>query len=209
MSTPSSPRVVVAMNFPSQVPVLVSVAQAIALALTGNKDFPSPDPTIAAVDAAIADLEKAQAAAQSRTKGAAAVRNEKRTALVGLLRGLKGYVQKVVDAAPDAEHALSLVHGAGMNAKKQGGPGKRTFGVVQGPVSGAVVITTPVAARRASYEWEYSADGGKTWVAAPVTLKTRATVVGLVPGTSYAFRSRSVTKAGTSDWTPVVTLLVK
>jgi hypothetical protein len=209
MSTPSSHRVVVALAFPTQVSVLVSLAQAIVLALTANKDFPSPDPTLAAVTAAVADLEQAQAAAQSRTKGAVPVRNEKRTALVGLLRGLKGYVQKVVDAAPDAEHAVSLVHAAGMNAKRQRVPAKRAFGVTPGPVSGSVVLTTAVAAQRASYEWGYSADGGKTWVAAPVTLKTRATLVGLVPGTVYAFRSRSVTKTGTSDWTAVVTLLVK
>jgi hypothetical protein len=63
--------------------------------------------------------------------------------------------------------------------------------------------------RRASYEWQYSVDAGKTWVSAPVALKSKATILGLPVGTVVQFRSRAVTKAGEGDWSQVVSLLVK
>ncbi|HEY8087061.1 MAG TPA: fibronectin type III domain-containing protein [Polyangiaceae bacterium] len=52
----------------------------------------------------------------------------------------------------------------------------------------------PCAARRASYEWRYSLDGGKTWVPTAATLQTRTTVTGLTPGATVTFRYRAVTK---------------
>jgi hypothetical protein len=42
---------------------------------------------------ALNDLQTAQTAANARPKGAATVRNEKRTVLVSLLQQLRGYVQ--------------------------------------------------------------------------------------------------------------------
>ena len=70
-------------------------------------------------------------------------------------------------------------------------------------------ITAVVASRRASYEWQYSTDGGKTWLDAPSTLRAKTTIVGLPPGTTVQFRSMSVTKAGESDWSQTIALLVK
>ena len=62
---------------------------------------------------------------------------------------------------------------------------------------------------RASYDWEWSGDGGKTWTQVLSTLRCKTTIVGLPVATSCMFRHRAVTKAGTGDWNPVVTLLVK
>jgi hypothetical protein len=43
---------------------------------------------------------------------------------------------------------------------------------------GEATVTAVVAARRATYEWQYSADGGKTWITVPATLQARTTVPG-------------------------------
>ena len=85
----------------------------------------------------------------------------------------------------------------------------RAFNATQGPVSGSAKITAVVAARRASYEWQYSTDGGKTWIAAPGTLKASTTVPGLPVGTAVQFRYRALTRAGESDWSQAVVLVVK
>src|SRR5271166_222513 len=53
---------------------------------------------------------------------------------------------------------------------------------------------------RTSYEWEYSPDGGKTWVAAPSTIQAKTVVTGLTAATMVMFRYRTVTKTGVSDW---------
>jgi len=41
------------------------------------------------------------------------------------------------------------------------------------------------------------------------TLRCKTTIVGLPVASSCSFRYRAVTKAGTGDWSQVVTLLVK
>jgi hypothetical protein len=55
-------------------------------------------PTLAAVTAALADLQTAEAAALARTKGAVTARNEERGVLVAALRQLRAHVQAIADA---------------------------------------------------------------------------------------------------------------
>jgi hypothetical protein len=80
---------------------------------------------------------------------------------------------------------------------------------VQGTVSGSAKLVAASAGRRASYEWQYSTDGGKTWVMAPSTLQAKTTVTGLTPGATVDFRYRPVTKTGEGNWSQTVQLIVK
>jgi len=85
----------------------------------------------------------------------------------------------------------------------------RVFNATPGPVAGSAKLVAGAAARRASYEWEYSTDGGKTWIAAPPSLQAKTVVTGLPAGNALQFRYRTVTKTGAADWSASVTLLVK
>jgi hypothetical protein len=58
----------------------------------------------------------------------------------------------------------------------------RVFAAKPGDVSGSVRPVAAAAARRASYEWQYSIDGGKTWVIAPARLQAKTTLSGLTAG---------------------------
>ena len=58
----------------------------------------------------------------------------------------------------------------------------RVFGAKPGTITGTAKLVTASAGHRASYEWEYSTDGGKAWVTAPATLQAKTTVTGLTPG---------------------------
>ncbi|HEX3345261.1 MAG TPA: hypothetical protein VHS09_11845, partial [Polyangiaceae bacterium] len=161
-----------------------------------------------ALTAAVLDLQNAETVALSRTKGAVTVRNEKRTVLVGLLQQLRGYVQGVADATP--ENAASIIQSAGLAVRKVPTHAPRTFAARQGTVSGAAKIVAVSAGPRSSYDWEYSIDGGKTWVAAPSTIQAKTSVAGLPAGTTVLFRYRAVTaKGGQGDWTQPTGLLVK
>lgn len=73
-----------------------------------------------------------------------------------------------------------------------------------GAVSGVAVIVAPSAGARSSYEWQYSPDGGKTWVTAPPTVQAKTSVSGLATGTSVEFKYRAVTKDGAGDWSAPV-----
>jgi hypothetical protein len=207
MKKTTAHRSIVALAFPARVAALISLAKAIVDGLNGNALFSNPDPSIAALNTAIADLDTAETAANTRVHGAVATRDQKRAALIALLRGAKAFVQKVVDAHPD--EAPSLIQSAAMGVKRPVGQRKHAFAVKQGTLTGTVAIVAAVAGPRASYEWEYSSDGGKTWQPMPPTTRSNTTLEGLQPGTTYSFRSRSVTKAGPSDWTQPFVLIVK
>jgi hypothetical protein len=123
MTTPvATHRSIAVLKLPRPIAILISVARAILIALTGNPAFPTPVPTLAAVSAAIADLESAQAAALTRAKGAAQTRNQKLAVLVTLLTRLRDYVQSMADASPD--NAAALIHSAAMNVRKVTVPGR-------------------------------------------------------------------------------------
>jgi len=80
----------------------------------------------------------------------------------------------------------------------------RVFSARPGHVPGSIVLIAASAARRASYEWGSSTDGGKTWVSLPVTLQAKTLVTGLSPGSVVQFRYRSVTRIGEGEWSSPV-----
>jgi hypothetical protein len=152
-------------------------------------------------------LQTAETAALARAKGAVATRNEKRTALVVLLEQLRAYVQAQADANP--ENGESIIGSARLAIRKTPAHPARTFAAKAGDVSGAVKLYAASAGPRSAYLWEYSLDGGKTWVAAPVTLQAKTTVAGLTSGATVLFRYQPVSKAGEGDWSQTVSMLVK
>jgi hypothetical protein len=203
----SVPRAIATLKLPKVVPALITYAQGIVTAMTNNPSFPAPSPTLAAVQAAITALQAAETAALARTKGAVAVRNAKRAALVALLEQIRAYVQSISDGAP--EDGPSIVQGAGLAVRKAPVRSPRTFAAKPGAVSGGVKLVAPSAARRSSYEWQISTDGGKTWLTLPSTLQAKTTVLGLTVASTVMFRYRAVTKTGEGDWSQPTSVLVK
>jgi hypothetical protein len=208
MSTPKGiNRAVVTLKLPKPVPALIKYVQAIVTAMTNNANFPSPAPTLASITGAINDLATAETATQARTHGAAATRNDKLATLVQELEQLKAYIQKTADA--NMENGASIIQSAGVAVRKTAVRAPRTFEAKAGAVSGTVKLVAASAAHRASYEWQYSIDGGKTWQVAPVTLQAKTTILGLTPGATVTFRYRGVTKTGEGDWSQLITFIVK
>ena len=203
----TSHRSIVSLKLPRAPVSLAAFAIGVVKSMTGNALFPAPVPTLAAVTQAINDLQAAEPAAQSRVKGAVTTRNEKVTALVALLQQLKAYIQAAADA--NVENGASIIESAGVGVKKTTVRAPRVFEATPGAVSGSVNLVAKSAAARASYEWDYSLDGGKTWVSAPVTLQAKTTVLGFTPGATVQFRYRPVTKAGEGDWSQTVVLVIK
>jgi hypothetical protein len=150
---------------------------------------------------------KAQSTAQARTKGATETRNAKRAALLLLVDELRAYVQKIGDADP--ENSAAIIQSAGMSVRKVTAHHKRGFAVIQGRVTGTVDVTAPVVARLASYEWESSTDGGKTWQSAPSTTRSKTSLLGFAAGSTVSFRFRANTKAGEGEWSQPIAFLVK
>lgn len=208
MSTNTSHRTIVTLKVPTHVADLVKLAQALVAALTGNASLPNPTPSLATVTSQITALDSAETAVtQTRAKGTVQPRNLARAALVTSLHQLKAYVQQVTDANP--EQATAIIASAGLGVRKAAARTKASFAVQAGPVSGSVLLVAKAVAHRASYEWQWSPDGGKTWTSVPSTLRARTSITGLPVATTCSFRFRAVTKAGESDWCQPVAFVVK
>ncbi len=205
-STKSIRRSTVTLQLPKSVPALIVYAQGIVKRMTENASFPNPAPSLAVVTAAIDALRTAETAALARTKGAAAVRNEKRVELVTLLQQLRAHIQTTADA--ELANGTSIIESAGVAVRKTATHRARAFAAKPGPVSGVATLVSASAARRASYEWQYSTDGGKTWITAPATLQAKTKVSGLPPGSTVQFKYRPVIKTGEGDWSQPVSLMV-
>jgi hypothetical protein len=205
-TTKSVRRPTIALALPRSVPALISYAQGIVKRMTANPSFPNPTPTLAAVMAAINELQIAETAALSRIKGAVVLRNEKRTALIGVLEELRAHIQAIADV--ETTNAASIIESAGVAVRKTPTRHARAFTAKPGSVSGVAKVVAVSAARRAAYDWQYTTDGGKTWITAPSTLQAKTTIVGLVPGSTVQFKYRAVTKTGEADWSQPVSLMI-
>ncbi len=111
------------------------------------------------------------------------------------------------DANP--EQAEAIITSAAMSVKKTTIRQKQAFAVKYGPTSGTVQISAKAAGHRAAYEWQYSTDGGKTWMQVPNTLQAKTTIIGLPVAATVEFRYRVTTKLGMGDWSLPTSILVK
>jgi len=203
----STHRSFVSLRLPRPVPALVTYAQGVVAAMTSNAHFPTPLPPLTDIAAAITALQSAETGALSRLKGTIVVRNDRKATLVTLLQELRNYVQKTADADP--ENGAAIIQSSGFSVRKTGVRQPRIFAAQPGAVSGSVEVTAPTAARRASYEWQYSTDGGKTWIESAPSLRAKTTIAGLPVASSVQIRYRAVTKAGPGDWAQPLVVVVK
>jgi hypothetical protein len=94
-----------------------------------------------------------------------------------------------------------------MSVENAQGPSKPTFEAKQLPVLGAVHLLARAAKRRASYDRQCS-KGEEHWLLRPRTVQADVKLHALVRGAVYFLRYRTVTKAGVSERSQVVSLLV-
>lgn len=200
-------RVLAVLNLPRHVPDQIKLGQTLQAALASNPHFPLPDPFITAFIAALAAYDAAETTAQTRAKGTIAARNAAQVVYLGAIHALKARIQQVADAS--ADQAEAIITSTSLAVKKVPIRQKQSFEVRQGATSGTVRVIAKAAAARASYEWQHSIDGGKTWIDTPNTLQAKTTITGLPAATTVAFRVRATTRSGQGDWSLPTSFLVK
>jgi hypothetical protein len=198
-------RPIAVLKLSPRVKNVISFAQAVATAMTGNASFASPNPPLATFEADIAALVTAETAVLSRVKGAVETRNAKFLIVKNDLGVMRTYVQSIADGNPS--DAAAIIESAGMKVRTVTLHDKPELSVKLGDVSGSVLLVAKAAADRAAYDWQYSTDQ-KTWTAAPQTLKAKTSISGLTAGTIYYFRVQSLIKTGEQNWSQVVYVLV-
>ena len=191
---------------------LEDTANAVSTNLYGNAAYPSPPVTKVALDAGNAAFSAAIAAMEQGGTAATAAKNDKRAALIGLLRQLARYVED------HCNNDLATLLASGFQAVVGGGHAP-TPAIIPAPTirdilngnSGQLILRVTAIAIAHGYEVRYAAIGtGGTpgpWQDGGNHTNSRSMPVsGLTPGTTYAFQVRTV-GAGSgnySDWSDAV-----
>ena len=92
-----------------------------------------------------------------------------------------------------------------MTLKKMPAVSKPPLAVKLTTVLQGTVHLVAKATKSTANLWQYSADGGKTWIDLPQTTKAVTTLASLTPGVSVTVRQRALTKTGMGDWSQPVT----
>ncbi len=196
----------------------VEFAKSIVIAMTGNANFTTPNPSLAAVTTGANNLDSAITAAADGGKSKTLAMNTKETALNDLLTQLGAYVENIANGNE------TIIRSAGMDARV----GKSAPQIPDAPIN--VSATTGTEEGEIELKWkgvknarvyvievsnDVSATAGTTtgttattvdtrsfitWTQVDIVTKTKFMVKGLTSGVRYAFRIRCVGCAGKSNY---------
>jgi hypothetical protein len=156
--------------------------------------FVTPNPTILAVENQIVIVDQAEVLAGTRAKGTASARNVQLGILVGLMETRVLYVQGVADTSATPEQAVATIEASALSVALVASYTKPVLGIKQGPTPGSVVLDANASAltggnqKKSFFNWQSTADGGKTFVTLPSTPKSKTSLANLTPLTTYGFR---------------------
>lgn len=179
---------------------LIERGRAHVIALTGNADFPTPNPTTAAITAAADALEVAEAAVLNNGgRQDYLTRNERMQELRNLLTLLGSYVQ--VTSGGDPEKIASTGFEVEKEARPIGPlPAPRNLSATAGDLRGVIDLRWDSVKGRLIYELEMRqvAVLPESWQRLALLGRNRFAAEGLTSGTEYAFRVRAIGAAGPS-----------
>ena len=150
---------------------------------------------------------------QAKQPGAAKARGAAFDALLTAAEQLRAYVEALC-ANLSVEQATALAAAAGMKIALSPIHSKPILQANRGSLSGNVVLIANAlllagkGRGRKFFNWAWSADGGKTWVALPPTTDATTSVSGLTPLTTYLFRVSANTRKVEGAWSQAVSLIV-
>ena len=196
------------LNYDSDGQLVVDVGALIA-ALTGNKYYPNPSPTLATVSAAFTEFTTALSNSADGGTTLKAIKNAKRAALVSLIRSLALYIQGACNGD------LAILKSSGFPNQK---PQREPIGILPAPANLTVAqvarsgdldaSATPVPGT-STYNWQVMAATAPTVIVQTAqTTAASNTFAGLTPGVAYIAQADAVGSAGPSDWSTAAPKMV-
>lgn len=187
------------------VPEKITRAREIIAALTGNPDFPSPNPTLAAAATITDDLETAyheKQVAKQAAEAKTATQNEREDVFDRTFSQLAAHVESV---AGDNER---MIKSAGMDTRATAASSSappdapQSLNITGGDVDGEIDLSWEPVDGAKTYQIEQSPDPptATSWSHASATTKSKATIDGLKSGTRYWFRVAAVGINGQGGW---------
>lgn len=163
----------------------VQLVQAIILALTGNLNFPTPQPSIAVITTALDDVQDAMAAAATGGPAETAVKDQKRLALEAVMKQLASYVELV--SAGDVAKMLSSGFPVSKIPSPIGPLPKPNLFEAEIAGKGMIKLTVNKIYGAKLYQFEYKKEGDTAWTPKNAT-RTKLLLTSLESGKEYRFR---------------------
>jgi hypothetical protein len=194
--------------------ILLGQLWAIYVAMDANQaQFPNPVVALATFLTLWQTASTAQKLAQTKEPGSAKARTAAFVPLLTAAESLRAYVEALCQSL-NAEQAAALAAAAGMKIVASPSRSKPALQANRGSLSGVVVLIANAlllagnGRGRKLFNWAWSADGGKTWVALPATTDAVTSVSGLTPLTTYLFRVSANTRKVAGAFSQAVSLIV-
>jgi len=184
---------------------LLAFARLVKTSISGNANFPSPDPTITQLNTAINNLNNEKQA--SYTPGKTARVRQYAIELRQVMTDMGAYVEAV--ANQDAEKAQSVIESASMRMKRNRETPENGFRIKTTGMSGQVQLRTKFySSATFAFASTLTPNDASTYV--QIYSGTRASFLasGLTSGKRYSFRFQKTDKNGPSDWSDPKNIIV-
>lgn len=177
--------------------------------------YTGPIPSLLVFLGLIQNLVAAQKLVPAGTKGMAAKRNVERDILFTGMESERMFVQTLADASP--LHAIAIIQNAGLLVAGLPLRAKPVLALALGKQSGSVhcdanvgQLAGPGKIHRARFfNWEYTVDGGVSFITATPSPTGKTTLHNLAPLTTVGVRVNLHDLTGPGPWSQVVTILVR
>jgi hypothetical protein len=177
----------------------INKALLILKSMTGNSWLPNPPVTMLTFNNDIVNLQTAQTAALSKTKGAVQNRNDMKAIVLSDLHQLLAYVQYVANLNP--KNAETIIESSGFDIKLASTRNKQAIAIKpKKGESGTMVVTVKKIDGTVANLWQSSTNGGATWVSLTATAKGTIEISGLTPGTTLMAKHMPVLRKGAGTW---------
>lgn len=193
------------------VPAKIENGRHYVTTMTSNPNFTTPVPALAAVTAAINNLEVAYGNALGGGKVLKALMYDKELIYDNLVTQLSHYVEATANGSD------TVIFSAGMEIKGVGGRIGKVFSVSKGSQPGDLKLSTKYYSNHA-YIWQMvsdplpdeteAIDPEHTWEQIGVTAKASFKVEDLEIGEKYWFRVASIGKDGQNPWSDPIGRMV-
>ena len=177
--------------------------------MTGNPNFPNPNPTLDVIREANLNYNLALNKVEGGSKEDTVVKNNSRKVLENFLKTETNYVQQVSGGS----EAIILSSGFDVNKKPSViGPLPKAAGlsVIAGDNKGSVVLNCKVVAHADFYEFEFTdapTSAGSIWQKRTTT-KHKLLIEGLTSGKQYVFRVAAAGSDPARNWSDEISSYV-
>ena len=189
-------------------PNVVARVRGIVAAMSGNVSYPTPTPTLAVVETALNEFATAVYEADDGGKALTCGKNDKRKALVLLVRALACYVTAVCNG----DYATLLTSGFPTHKPTRSRigqlPAPAMLTVTLGLHSGELDASVAPVSGALLYTWRVTTGPTREVVKTSQSSATYTTFAGLTPGVIYFVEANVVGTAGPSNWTGPVSQMV-